>query len=246
MAKRAKPTLPQPPSSPLVAHLDPKSPAAEAYRTLRTSIQFAGLDHKCRTVVVTSSSPGEGKSTTVANFGVVTAQAGSRVCVVDSDLRRPTLHRIFGLSNSRGLTTALLEGQPFADIAQPTAIPNLFVLTSGALPPNPAELVGSQRMRECLEAATSDFDLLLLDSPPIVSVADAIALSAVADGVILVVRAGKVPHEVVRRAAGQIEAVHGRILGVLMNSVNLKRDGYYYDYYRYYHAYYSPSESKRR
>ena len=246
MAARAKPAPAPPSASPLVAHVDPKSPAAEAYRTLRTSIQFAGLDHKCRTVVVTSASPGEGKSTTVANFAVVTAQAGTRVCVVDSDLRRPTLHRIFGLGNSRGLTTALLEGLPFSEIAQATAVPNLFVLTSGALPPNPAELVGSQRMREYLDAATSDFDLVLLDSPPIVSVSDALALAAIADGVILVVRAGKVPHEVVQRAVGHIDAVKGRVLGVLMNSVNLKRDGYYYDYYRYYHAYYSPGAGKKR
>lgn len=243
-AKSAPAAHPGPP--PLVAHSDPKSQAAEAYRTLRTSIQFAGLDHKCRTVVVTSSSPGEGKSTTVANFGVVAAQAGQRVCVVDSDLRRPTLHRIFGLNNGRGLTTALLEGLPFTDVAQPTAVPNLFVLTSGAVPPNPAELVGSQRMRECLDGATADFDLVLLDSPPIVSVSDAIALAAIADGIILVIHVGKVPHEVVRRAVGQIEAVKGRILGVLMNSVNLKRDGYYYDYYRYYHSYYHPGDGKKR
>lgn len=229
----------------LIALTDPKSAAAEAYRTLRTSIQFAGLDHKCRTIVVTSSSPGEGKSTTVANFGVVTAQASARVCLVDSDLRRPTLHKVFGLSNTRGLTTALLEGLPFGEVAQPTKVANLFVLTSGPLPPNPAELVGSNRMRECLEAATAEFDLLLLDSPPIVSISDAIALSAVTDGVILVVQVGKVPYEVVRRTVTQIEAVKGRILGVLMNSVNMKRDGYYYDYYRYYHSYYA-GDSKGR
>ena len=246
MARRAKPAGTVTAVSALVAHADPKSPAAEAYRTLRTSIQFAGLDHKCRTVVVTSSSPGEGKSTTVANFGVVSAQAGARVLVVDSDLRRPMLHRIFGLGNGRGLSTALLEGVPFADVAQATAVPNLFVLTSGPVPPNPAELVGSMRMRESLEAATTDFDLLLLDSPPIVSVSDALALCAITDGVVLVIRVGRIPHEVVRRAVMQIESVKGRILGVLMNHVNLKRDGYYYDYYRYYHAYYSPASGRRR
>src|SRR5512132_1297048 len=136
-----RPKAPSGPASGLIAHFDPKSAAAEAYRSLRTSIQFAGLDHKCRSIVVTSSSPGEGKSTTVANFGVVTAQTGARVCLIDSDLRRPTLHRIFGVANSRGLTSALLEGLPFADVAQATAVPNLFVLSSGPLPPNPAELV---------------------------------------------------------------------------------------------------------
>lgn len=230
----------------LIAHIDPKSPAAEAYRTLRTSIQFAGLDHKCRSIVVTSSSPGEGKSTTVANFGVVVAQTGSRVCLVDSDLRRPTLHRIFGLGNARGLTTALLDGLPFTEVAQPTSVPGLFVVTSGPLPPNPAELVGSHRMREALEAAGSDYDMVLLDSPPVVSVADAVALATFADGVIMVVQTGKVPHEVIRRATGQILAVKGRILGVVMNGVNMRRDGYYYDYYRYYHAYSAPAGVKKR
>jgi protein-tyrosine kinase len=232
------------PTSALIAHLDPKSPAAEAYRSLRTSIQFAGLDHKCRSIVVTSTSPGEGKSTTVANFGVVSAQTGARICLVDSDLRRPTLHHVFGIGNSRGLTSALLEGLSFADVAQPTVVPNLFVLPSGPLPPNPAELVGSNRMRESLETAVGDYDMVLLDSPPVVSVADAIALAAFADGVVLVVQAGKVPQDVVRRAMGQIEAVKGRILGVVMNNVNLKRDGYYYDYYRYYHSYYSGDQKK--
>jgi capsular exopolysaccharide synthesis family protein len=242
MAERAK--TPPGPSATLVAHIDPKSPAAEAYRTLRTSIQFAGLDHKCRSIVVTSSSPGEGKSTTVANFGVVLAQTGSTVCLVDSDLRRPTLHRIFGLSNSRGLTTALLDGVPFSEVAQPTSVAGLSVLTSGPLPPNPAELVGSNRMREALDAA-GEYDMILLDSPPVVSVSDAIALATFADGVVMVVQTGKVPHEVIRRAIGQILAVKGRILGVVMNGVNMKRDGYYYDYYRYYNSYYSP-ETKTR
>jgi capsular exopolysaccharide synthesis family protein len=242
VAKRAKAAAGA--SQSLVAHLDPKSAAAEAYRTLRTSIQFAGLDHKCRSIVVTSSSPGEGKSTTVANFGVVVAQTGSRVCLIDSDLRRPTLHRIFGLGNSRGLTTALLEGLSLTEVAQPTSVPNLSVLTSGPLPPNPAELVGSNRMREALDAAVADFDLVLLDSPPVVSVADAVALATFADGVVMVVQTGKVPQEVIRRATAQILAVKGRILGVVMNGVNLKRDGYYYDYYRYSGAYYTKGEGR--
>jgi protein-tyrosine kinase len=245
MAERERAKPPAGPAGSLIAHLEPKSPAAEAYRTLRTSIQFAGLDHKCRSIVVTSSSPGEGKSTTVANFGVVLAQTGSRVCLIDSDLRRPTLHRIFGLGNSRGLTTALLEGLSLTEVAQPTNVPNLSVLTSGPLPPNPAELVGSNRMREALEAAVADFDMILLDSPPVVSVADAVALATFADGVVMVVQTGKVPHEVIRRATGQILAVKGRILGVVMNGVNLKRDGYYYDYYRYYNTYDSPDSRKK-
>jgi capsular exopolysaccharide synthesis family protein len=221
----------------LVAHTQPRSPAAEAYRTLRTNIQFASLDKPHRVLVITSATPREGKTTTVSNFGVVLAQGGARVCLVDADLRRPSLHRVFEVPNSQGLTTALVDGVPLAKIALTTRVPNLWVLPSGPVPPNPAELVGSNRMHELLEAATADFDVILCDTPPIIAVTDAVSLAARCDGVILVVRVGNVPHEVIRRAAGQIEAVNGRILGVLLNSVDMQREGYYYDYYRYHHYY---------
>ena len=228
----------------LITESDPKSPAAEAYRSLRTNIAFAGLDEPCRSIVVTSSTAGEGKTTTVANFGTVAAQGGARVCIIDSDLRRPSLHRVFGLPNNEGLSNALVQGSALAKVAQPTRTPNLWILTSGPLPPNPAELVASRRMHEFIEGGTQDFDLVLCDTPPVISVSDGLSLAAQCDGVILVVRAGMVPQEVIKRAAMQIEAVKGRILGVLLNSVNLRRDAYYYDYYRYYHAYYG-SDKKR-
>lgn len=228
----------------LIVEADPRSPASEAYRTLRTNIQFAGLDAACRTIVITSASPGEGKSTTVGNFGTVAAQGGSRVCLIDSDLRRPSLHRFFGLHNERGLTTALVEDVPFKAVAQETKIPNLWVVTSGPQPPNPAEMVGSKRMRDLLQSGLSDFDLMLLDSPPAISVSDGIALSAQCDGVILVIRVGAVPAEVVRRVVEQIGAVNGRILGVLLNSADPRRDGYYSNYYRYYHTYYGTGDRK--
>jgi len=221
----------------LITQTEPKSAASEAYRMLRTNIQFAGLDAPARTIVFTSAGPGEGKTTSVANFGVVAAEGGSRVCLIDSDLRRPALHRLFGLQNGRGLSTALLHSLPLAELAQPTATPSLSVLTSGPTPPNPAELVGSRRMRELFESAASDFDLVLCDSPPVISVTDGIALAAQCDGVVLVIRAGGVAHEALRRATEQIEAVKSRILGVLLNSVDLRRDGHYYKYYRYYRYY---------
>jgi protein-tyrosine kinase len=221
----------------LVAETDPRSAASEAYRTLRTNIQFAGLDRPCRSILITSATAGEGKTTTAANLGIVIAQAGSPVCLVDSDLRRPNLHRLFGLDNTRGLTTALLEDLPFAQIAQPTRVANLSILTSGPLPPNPAELVGSKRMRELLEGASSSFDLVLCDSPPILAVSDPVALAAQCDGVILAVRVGTVAQDMVRRAAEQIAAVKGKILGVLLNHVNLTRHGYHYGYYHYYESY---------
>lgn len=228
----------------LITEIDPKSPSAEAYRSLRTNIQFAGLDDPHRSLVITSSSAGEGKTTTAANFAIVCAQGGTRVCLIDADLRRPTIHRLFNLPNTHGLTTALLEDMPFVKFAHPTRVPNLSVLTSGAIAPNPAEMVGSKRMRELIQGGAADFDLLLFDTPPVISVSDGVALAAQCDGVILVIRVGTVPHTVIRRCAEQIEAVKGRILGVLLNSVNLKRDSYYYDYYRYYSAYYG-DEKKR-
>jgi capsular exopolysaccharide synthesis family protein len=218
----------------LVAETDPRSPASEAYRTLRTNIQFAGLDQPCRCIVVTSATAGEGKTTSVANFGVVSAQAGARVCLIDSDLRRPNLHRVFGLDNTRGLTSALVEGVPLADVARPTRVPHLSLVTSGPLPPNPAELVGGKRMRELLEGAIGAFDLVVCDSPPVIVVADGVALAAQCDGVIMIVRVGAVSHDVIRRATEQIQAVKGKILGVLLNDVDLNRDGYHYKYYRYY------------
>jgi capsular exopolysaccharide synthesis family protein len=232
------------PSPSLVTELDPKSAASEAFRTLRTNIHFAALDQAYKTIAVTSSSPSEGKTTTAANLAVATAQAGSRVCLVDADLRRPAIHRMFGLANTQGLTAALLDGLPFAKVAQSSRVPNLSVLTSGPLPPNPAELVGSKRMREMLEQATAEFDLVICDTPPVISVTDGVALGAQCDGVILVVRVGTVPQAVVRRAAEQIQAVNGKIIGVLLNSVNLKRDAYYYDYYRYYRAYYGDDKKR--
>jgi polysaccharide biosynthesis transport protein len=229
----------------LVTEIAPKSAAAEAYRTLRTNIEFAALDEPRRSLVVTSAIAGEGKTTTVANLGIAAAQAGSRVCLVDSDLRRPALHRLFDLPNDRGLTTAVVEGVPFAQVAQATRIPNLTVLPSGPIPPNPAELAGSKRMGELLRGATSDFDLILCDTPPVISVADGVALAAQADGVIIVVRVGTVPHDVLRRAIDQVDAVQGRMVGVLLNNVDLRRDGYGYTYYRYYRSYHGGDDGKR-
>jgi len=239
MVRRGGPTHASAPVR-LIAETAPKSHAAEAYRTLRTNIQFAALDRPIRSIAVTSSISEEGKTTTAGNFAVVAAQAGLRVCLIDVDLRRPALHEVFGLGNERGLTTALVEGLSLAKVAQATRIPNLSLVTSGPLPPVHGELVASRRMHELLEAAAADFDLTLCDTPPIGAVSDAVALSAQCDGVILVVRVGAAPSGAVRRAAEQVEAVGGRLLGVLLNRADMRRDGHYADYYRYYHEYTRP------
>jgi len=225
-------------ASALITETAPKSAAAEAYRTLRTNIQFAGLDRPCKTFVVTSATPSEGKTTTAANFAVVCAQAGSRVCLVDGDLRQPTIHAVFGLDNERGLTTALIEGKSLADVAVPTRVPNLSAVTSGPLPPNHAELAASRRMHDLLEGGTRAFDMIICDTPPVLAVSDAIAFAAQCDGVILVVRGNKTSAEAARRAAEQIDAVKGRILGVVLNRVDMRRHGYYADSHDYFHAYY--------
>lgn len=231
-------------NAPLVAEADPKSPAAEAYRSLRTNLQFAGLDTPCRTLVITSATAGEGKTTTAANFAVIAAQVGTSVLLIDADLRRPNLHRLFSLPNNEGLTTALVQGRPFSELAQATRVPHLSVLPSGPLPANPAELVGSRRMRAFLEAATEKFEIVVLDTPPVLAASDAVALSAQCDGVIMVIKAGSVPHEVVRHAVEQVHAVKGRVLGVLLNRLDARKNGQYQDYYRYYHAYYGAAGSK--
>ena len=225
-------------SSPtLILETDPKSVAAEAYRNLRTNLQFSKLDHGSRKLLITSATPGEGKTTTVANLGLAMAQAGERVCLIDSDLRQPSLHDLFGVSNGIGLTVALAEAKSVDQVVVPT-LPNLCLVPSGPLPPNPWELLGSNRMREFVETLAGQFDTLLFDSAPVLSVADTAALAALSDGVILVLKSGGAPRDLVRRAVEQIEAVKGKMIGVLLSQVDPRRDGYYYRYfYQYYGGY---------
>ena len=176
-------------TSDLITLTDARSPQAEAYRSLRTNLEFSSLDHPIHTLLVTSAAPDEGKSTTLANLGVISAQAGKRVILLDCDLRRPRLHEFFGLGNNAGVTTAMLD--PAATLPlQATSVPNLRVMTSGPLPPNPADLLASERMNSLLTQAMADADLVLLDAPPVITVTDAALLAAKVDGVLLVVSAG--------------------------------------------------------
>lgn len=219
--------------SPLVAARHPRSPISEAYRILRTNLQFFSLDKPLKTLLVTSASPMEGKSTTIANLGVVMAQAGLSVIIVDSDLRRPTLHKIFGLNNNRGLTTALLpEGGGLDGNLQQTDIENLKVLTSGPIPPNPSELLGSHRMRQLIDQLKSTADAVIFDSPPALAVTDAAVLANELDAVLLVVDAGKTRREVVQHARDILAGVGATILGAALNKLSERGGaGYYYYYY---------------
>jgi non-specific protein-tyrosine kinase len=227
----------------VVTALQPRSPIAEAYRALRTNIQFSAVDRPLKTLLVTSANPLEGKSTTVANLGVVMAQAGLSVIVVDSDLRRPALHKFFGVDNKQGLTDALLQSAPSPDgYLQGTAIENLQVLTSGPLPPNPSELLGSQRMRGLIEQLKGKADVLLFDSPPVLAVTDAAVLANQVDGVLLVVDAGATRREAASRARETIAKVGASLLGVALNKLSAKGAGGYY----YYYYYSSEGEGKER
>jgi len=226
-----------------------RSLAVEAYRTLRTNLQFSSLDRPLRSLVVTSAVATEGKTTTAANLAVVMAQAGKRVVLVDADLRRPSAHKLFGLSNGTGLTIALVE-EPSAlnGILQGTDIENLRVLSAGPVPPNPQELLGSQRMEELLHKLEEVADIVVLDTPPTLVVADANVLAARADGVLLVVNTGHTRRAAVQRAAEGLRQVGANLLGGVLNMVDTGagRSSYYYDSYYYSHYYADHSGEGRR
>jgi succinoglycan biosynthesis transport protein ExoP len=213
------------------------SAASEAYRVLRTNLQFTAVDHPLRTLLVTSPAPSEGKSLTTANLAVALAQAGLSVVVLDTDLHRPRLHKLFGVPSSTGLTSALLEEHPVtAGVLRPTSDPRLRVLPSGPTPPNPTELLGSERMRELISSLAEEADILLLDSPPVLILADAAVLSTMVDGVLLVIDAGRTRRDAAAKAVESLRAVNARLVGAVINRMPTRGAGSYY-YYHYYKDY---------
>ncbi len=232
----------------LYAVNQPKSLAAEAYRTLRTNLQFSSLDRPLRSLVVTSAVAAEGKTTTAANLAVVMAQAGKRVILVDGDLRRPSAHRLFDLSNESGLTTALVEDlDTLSGFLKETEVENLRVLAAGPVPPNPQELLGSQRMEDLLHKLEEEADVIVLDTPPTLVVADASVLSARTDGVLVVVNTGRTRRAAVQQAVNGLGQVGAQLLGCVLNMVSTRggrSSDYYYSYY--YSHYYADQEKKRR
>jgi non-specific protein-tyrosine kinase len=214
-------------ASPLIALRDPRAPASEAYRTLRTNIQFSSLDKPLHTLLATSTVPDEGKSTTLANLAVTMAQAEQRVILVDCDLRRPTLHTLFGLANEAGLTSMILA-QEDAPPLQETGVPGLSLLASGPLPPRPADILGSRRMEAVIARLRAEADIVLFDTPPVVAVTDAAVLATRVDGVLLVFQAGKTSRERARRARDMLEKVKANIVGVVLNNAQVEQGyGYY-------------------
>jgi capsular exopolysaccharide synthesis family protein len=214
-------------SSPLIALRDPRSAAAEAYRTLRTNIQFSSLDRPLHTLLATSTAPDEGKSTTLANLAITMAQAEQRVILVDCDLRRPTLHTLFDLPNDAGLTSVILS-QEDAPPLLTTAVPGLSLLTSGPLPPRPADILGSRRMEAVIARLRGEADIVLFDTPPVIAVTDAAVLATRVDGVLLVLQAGKTSRDRARQARQILEKVKANIVGVVLNNAQVEREyGYY-------------------
>jgi succinoglycan biosynthesis transport protein ExoP len=232
--RRRRQAEPEPdaPKPELIVHNHPSSGLAEAARAVRTNIVFMSPDKPHRALLITSPGPSDGKTTVACAIAIAMAQAGQRVALVDCDLRRPRMHRIFGITNDTGVTTALIEtGAP---AAHSTLVPNLHVLTSGPLPPNPAELLQSEAFGRFLDDLKKTYDRVIIDSPPIVPVTDAAVLATRLDGVVLVVRAARTKREMAKRAVRAINDVGGRMIGTILNSVDLEGIRYRYYHYSYY------------
>jgi len=213
-----------------------RSSFAEAFRTLRTSVLLSHAEHPPRTILFTSSSPGEGKTTTAVNTAISLAQMGARVLLIDGDLRKPGLHKVLNVKNHPGLSAYLTRPLDLEAVILHQPAENLFVIPAGAIPPNPSELLGSAKMRELIAQVSQRYDFVLVDSPP-ASTPDALVLSALVDGVILIIRCGETPRELVHRAHQALLDVNARIFGVVLTRVDVTQDGYsYYHYYRYYYA----------
>jgi non-specific protein-tyrosine kinase len=218
---------------PLVVHLDSHAPRAEAFRQLRTSLQFIDVGAPTKRIVVTSCKPGEGKSTTVSNLAITLAQAGRRVVVVDADLRRPQLSDYLGIEGAAGLTDVLIGRADLDEVLQPWGDLPMQVLPSGPIPPNPSELLGSARMEALLGELSARADIVLFDAPPLLPITDAVVLARLCDGAVLIARYGFTHREHLRRAVAMLADVNVRLLGTLLNMVPAKGSDVYFSEYRY-------------
>ena len=214
--------------------LSAEGPTAEAYRAIRTNLLFAGIDRKIQTIVVTSGQPGEGKSRTAANLAAVLAEAGHRVALVDADFRRPSQHQIFGLMQNLGLANLLLQDHPEDELVRAVeGIPNLWLITSGPIPPNPSELLSSGHMKELLARLRASFTYLVIDTPPVNLVTDPVILAASADTTIIVVEQGKTTIPALQQTKQSLDRVGARIAGAVVNKLHVGTDGFGYYAYTY-------------
>lgn len=222
----------------LITSTDPKSNYSECYRSIRTSLLLSGAESSLKSLIVTSPLPAEGKTATVSNLAVTLAQMNKKVVLIDADLRKARLHRIFKTKNLNGLTKYLTGSLEVRDLLRPTEVRNLYLINSGPLPPNPTELLGSERMAALVRTLREEFNFILFDTPPILAVSDAMVLGPVIDGVILIVWGGKTPREALMRAKENLDLLKVKSLGVIINNLNIKQHSYYYkNYYHHYHHY---------
>ena len=205
----------------------PKSIDAEAYRSLRSNIEYSSFDDEYRAIVVTSSVPGEGKSTTSGNLALSLAQSGNKVLLVDCDMRKPSIHKKFKISNMSGTAELLLRKESFEDVAN-FYNENLTIITAGKIPPNPSEMLSSRAMTAFIKEMKKEFKYIILDTPPLQAVTDAQVLSTKADGVLLVVRAGSTKRDAVLNSVDLIKKVQGKVIGTVLNGVENKKNSYYY------------------
>ena len=218
----------------MISHFSPKSPISEAYRTFRTNIQYSTFDRELRVLIVTSPGPGEGKSTTIANLAITMAQMGSKVLLIDADLRRPVLHTIFSEDRRVGLTNVLIGRSELKEAVKKTEINNLYFMASGTLPPNPSELLGSKAMKELVGKLKETYDIVLIDSPPVIAVTDSAVLGNIVDGIVLVTRSAQSDREGAKRAYALLKNIGAPVLGAVLNGVHMESmygSHYYYYYY---------------
>ncbi|MDD5712039.1 MAG: polysaccharide biosynthesis tyrosine autokinase [Smithellaceae bacterium] len=232
------------PEDDLITVASPKSTASESYRGIRTGILFSSADTSPQLLLVTSAGPHEGKTITAANLAVTMAQAGSRVLVIDCDMRRPRLHKVFSENRDKGMSNILVGACNLEDAVMKTTIPNIDIITSGPIPPNPSEILGSHRMTDFLSKARETYERIIIDSPPITAVTDAAVLSQYVDGVVLVIRSGETHREVIKNGIAQLRSVNAHILGAVLNGVEMGSDSYYY--YQYYYYYYGEDGEKKK
>lgn len=231
----------------LITAEKPKSPIAEAYRTLRTNLQFTAVDGDLKKILITSAGPNEGKSSVIANLGITMTQTGKKVLIIDADMRNPTQHKLFSLPNTAGLSTVLAMDMEADKAWQETPIEDLKILSAGPIPPNPAELLGSKRMKHLLEEVSAQFDMILIDSPPTIAVVDSSVLAQLVDGVILVLAYGEVNRDYALQAKEQLDKVKAKILGTVLNKVEMKsKEHYYYYYYGDKHSHTGQSHKKKK
>lgn len=233
MFKRKSKLTQLPKERKLITHLFPKSTISEQFRMIRSNIMFSGVDHEIKKLVITSAAPSAGKSTTAANIAVAYAQAGKKVLLIDGDLRKPTVHYTFEIKNVFGLSNLITDQIGIEKAVQNTQVENLSILASGPIPPNPSELLGSKRFKELIESFEQYFDMIIIDTPPVLAVTDAVIMSTVADGTILVTNVETNNKQHLIKAKEVLQKSDANILGIVLNNVekSSKDDYYYYEYY---------------